>query len=89
VYNNKEHNKLVVKLLENGTIYVPNFGYEIIKIDEHDTYFQIWYKYPMKIHSFSDKTRPQVSWVKVPFKNINKQLRTEKIKKLINNVNGK
>ena len=89
MYNNKEHNELVKKLMKNGTIFVPKSDYEIIKIDEHDTYFQIWYKYDMKLYVRGDETGTEVSWVKVPFKNINQHLRTEKIKRLTNNVTDK
>ena len=85
----KEHNKFIEGLLSDGTIFVPQSDYDIIKIDEFDTYYQIWYKYPMKLTSFSDETRPEVSWVKVPFKNINQHLRKEKIKLLKENVKNR
>ena len=83
------HNELVEELLSNGTIYVPKSEYEIIKIDEHDTYFQIWYRYPIKLYPRSDETTLEASWVKVPFKNINIHLRKEKIKKITKNVRNR
>jgi len=86
VYNNKEHKDLVRKLLKNGTIFVPKSDFEILKIEEHESYYQVWYKYDMKLHSYSDKTTPEVGWVKVPFKNLNQHIRAEKIKRLKNNV---
>ena len=86
MYNNIKHNKLVEKLLENGTIYVPQRDYEIIKIDEFDTYYQIWYKFEIKLYVRGDETGTDVGWVKVPFKKINQHLRKEKIQRLINNV---
>ena len=86
MYNNKEHNELIVRLLENGTIFVPQKDFEIIKIEEHKSYYQVWYKFKMKLNSRSDQTVNDVGWVKVPFKNINVHLRAEKIKRIKNNV---
>ena len=89
MYKDKKHNKLIEKLLVNGTIYVPQKDYEIIDIQEHDTYYQIWYKHKIKLYSMSDETGTDVGWVKVPFKNINQHLRKEKIKRIIGNVNNR
>lgn len=86
MYKDEKHNKLIEKLLENGTIYVPQRDYEILKIDEFDTYYQIWYKYEIRLHNHSDMTGIDVGWVKVPFKNINQHLSVEKIKRLTNNI---
>ena len=85
----KKHNKFVEGLLLDGTIFIPSTqsDYDIIKIDEFDTYYQIYYKYDIKITPFNDKTRSKVSWIKVSFKNINQHLRKEKIKQLKENVN--
>lgn len=87
--NNEEHNELVVKLIKNGTIFIPIHDYEIIKIYEKDTYYQIWYKYDVTLTSSGRKRRPNVSWVKVLYKDINKYLRTEKLKKLTSNVTNR
>ena len=80
--------KLVEKLMKSGTIYYLPKDYEIIKIDEHNTYHQIWYKFPIKLYPRSEETGIDVGWVKIPSKDINKHLRAEKIKRLTNNVNN-
>ncbi len=77
----KSNDKLefVKDLLENGTIYVPKKGYKIIKIDTFDTYYQIWYKFPLGKDI-------EVECVDVPFKDVNQHLRKVKIKQLTENV---
>lgn len=82
----KEYNIFIKGLMENGTIFVPARNYKISKIETFETYYKIWYIYDVKLNSFTDEMVKEASWVKVPFKNINQHLRTEKLKKLKDNV---